>query len=127
MSNTSLFLDANVILEALLPGRKNARIAQKFIENPDSVISPLSAHLYVYFGQKEGFDTQTLLANISLYSICSLDYSAVNWATENCINNDFEDALQVACAVLSGCKSFVTFDRKLASAYQSHINFTLLP
>ncbi|MGH7158284.1 MAG: hypothetical protein ACREGD_04430 [Candidatus Saccharimonadales bacterium] len=40
--------------------------------------------------------------------------------------NDFEDALQVACAVREGCKRFVTLDGGLAKKYKPDIKIDLL-
>lgn len=121
-----LFLDANVILETLLPGRKYAAQAESYTANPDAIISPLTAHLYVYFGQRGGIDTSKLLANLDLFNYSDIDDSTVRWAIQNCVDGDFEDALQIASAILSGCDTFVTLDRRLVSQYKTHIEFKLL-
>lgn len=43
----------------------------------------------------------------------------VAWAYENIRDEDFEDALQLAVAVRTGCETFVTFDKHLAKTYSN--------
>ena len=116
----SAFLDANVLLEVLLPGRLKAKMAAKYIQR-ESVVSPLTAHLYVYYGKKEGFPLDALMRNLALLSFTDLGDAEVRWAIANCQGDDFEDALQVAWAVTYGCEEFVTLDRSLVQRYDRYI------
>ncbi|HUS25846.1 MAG TPA: hypothetical protein VMY99_00665 [Nevskiaceae bacterium] len=50
----------------------------------------------------------------------------VAWAIKYRQNDDFEDALQVACAVLEGCKEFITLDARLANSYGRFIEMRVL-
>ncbi|HTE22556.1 MAG TPA: PIN domain-containing protein [Candidatus Limnocylindria bacterium] len=119
--------DANILLEVLLRGRRKAEVAAAaLVRAEQACISPLSAHLYVYFGQKEKHTLADLLEDIQSYKITDMGSPVLRWAITNRQDDDFEDALQVACAVLGDCKQFVTFDGKLAKNYGSLIDVTLL-
>jgi predicted nucleic acid-binding protein len=121
----SVFLDANILLEVLLPGRQKAALADRYVQN-EAVVSPLSAHLYAYFGTKEGFSIETLTKQLALLNYTELGDDEVRWAIANCQDDDFEDALQVACAVISGSELFVTLDNPLAQKYQKFIKIKVL-
>ena len=121
----SVFLDANILLEVLLPGRQKAALADRYVQN-EAVVSPLSAHLYAYFGTKEGFSIETLTKQLALLNYTKLGDDEVRWAIANCQDDDFEDALQVACAVISGSELFVTLDNPLAQKYQKFIKIKVL-
>ena len=121
------FFDANVLLEILLPDRDNPdRAIQALRAASAQVVSPLTVHLYVYFGQRQGFESEQLLADVSKYLISDLGASEVAWAIKNHQNSDFEDALQVASALTSDAQVFVTFDKKLAENYQKFISVKVL-
>jgi predicted nucleic acid-binding protein len=121
----STFLDANILLEVLLPGRQKAALADKYLQE-EAVVSPLTAHLYAYFGTKEGFSIEALTKELALLNYTELGDDEVRWALANCQGDDFEDALQVACAVISGSELFVTLDKPLAQKYQKFINMQVL-
>lgn len=121
----SIFLDANILLEVLLPGRPKATLAESYIQK-EVIVSPLSAHLYTYFGVKEGFSIDVLTRNLALLQYTNLGEGEIRWAIANCQGSDFEDALQVACAVMGGCELFVTLDKPLARKYQKFINIKTL-
>lgn len=119
--------DANVLLEVLLPKRLKPDIASEAIRRAKMPsISPLSAHLYVHFGKKENFEVSELITIVGQYQILDFGDQQVRWAIAHCRNDDFEDALQVACAVMGGCDTFVTFDKQLAKAYSPFINMKVL-
>ena len=121
----SAFLDANILLEVLLPGRQKAALADKYLQE-EAVVSPLTAHLYAYFGTKEGFPIETLTKQLAFLNYTELGDDEVRWAIANCQGDDFEDALQVACAVISGSELFVTLDKPLAQKYQKFIDIKVL-
>jgi predicted nucleic acid-binding protein len=120
-----IFLDANILLEVLLPGRPKAALAESYAKQ-ESVVSPLSAHLYAYFGKKEGYSIEVLTGQLALLNYTDLGGDEVRWAIANCQGEDFEDALQIACAVISGCELFVTLDKPLAQQYQKFISMKVL-
>ncbi len=121
------FFDANVLLEILLPERSNPdRAIQALRAASAQVVSPLTVHLYAHFGQKQGFELSQLLEDVSKYLISELGANEVAWAIKNHQGSDFEDALQVACALTSNAQVFVTFDKKLAENYQKFIKVKVL-
>jgi predicted nucleic acid-binding protein len=121
------FFDANVLLEILLPDRANPDKAIKALQATNAhIISPLTVQLYAHFGHKQGFDLDQLLKDVSLYTISDFGKDKVAWAINNRQDADFEDALQVACALASDAQTFVTFDKKLAKNYQQFINIKVL-
>ncbi len=124
--NNSVFVDANVLLESVLKGRKHALKAQEYIGSHDVVISPLTAHLFVYFGQKDGIVLEALLDMLTKHRFTDCGSAEVTWAIHNIQSNDFEDALQVACAVTNKCKALATLDKNLASRYKKFITIKLL-
>jgi predicted nucleic acid-binding protein len=121
-----VFIDANLLLEATLQDRSGAPIAQKFLATHPVVISPLTAHLFVHFGRKDAIPQSTLFRLLKEYRLTDFGHHEVSWAMANCRGDDFEDALQVACAVLHGCDRFATFDRTLATRYRSFIHVQVL-
>lgn len=121
------FIDANVLLEVLLAGRKRAATATASLRRiDDGAVSPLTVHLYVYFGRKEGYTIDELLQDLQNFRTVTMDAAVVDWARKNMRDNDFEDALQVASAVLDGCERFITFDTKLAKQYGDVLDIKLL-
>jgi predicted nucleic acid-binding protein len=123
----STFLDANVLLELLLPGRAKTAAARQLVAHASGiVISPLTAHLYVHFGRKGGVSIHKLLQDVGRYNYTAFGVREITWAVANRQNDDFEDSLQVACAVLHGCARFVTLDAALAGKYRNLIDMKLL-
>jgi predicted nucleic acid-binding protein len=120
-------VDVNVLLELILPDRPKAPEAARFLGASENlVLSPLTAHLYVYFGKKAGLDLNDLVSDLANYRFTNFGAQEVAWAAANRQSNDYEDALQVACAIAHGCKSIVTLDKKLARQYAGFINVQLL-
>lgn len=124
---SSLFVDVNVLLEMVLPGRRYANQAVAAIAGQQTAISPLSAHLLVHFGRKERLPINDLLAIVESYQITDFGSDEVAWAIRHRQSDDFEDALQVACAVSHGCRTFITFDGPLSRRYGQFIDMRRLP
>lgn len=118
-NNNHLFIDANVLLEIVYE-RARAKDAMEIVRRgEDNVsISPLTAHLVMYFGLKIA-SVDALRTLLSDYTILSLEAVDVDWAFTNMRDNDFEDALQLAVAIRNGCQTFVTFDKKLYKTYKT--------
>lgn len=123
-----IFVDANIILEIILR-RDHFNEAVNFIKNNAGslYISPLTVHLVMYFGLQVS-SVSALRALLSDYFILPLNSTDVLWAFDNLQKNDFEDAMQLACAVSSECDSFITFDKSLIKHYekQTPIKFIAL-
>jgi predicted nucleic acid-binding protein len=123
--SSSVFLDANIVLEIVL-GRHNQQLAKdllfKYSDNLN--ISSLTAHLITYFGQKR-VDLPILRRFLEDYIVLSLDSVDFEWAFNNIRNNDFEDALQLSVAIRNGCNSFITFDKSLVDTYANLKNISV--
>lgn len=118
MPANAIFLDANILLEIVL-GRKQATAARKLLENQTEkpLISTLTAHLVVHFGQAI-VDLPVLRQFLGDYDLVSLESADFDWAFMNMRGSDFEDALQLAVAVRNGCSSIITFDKDLYKNYK---------
>ena len=57
----------------------------------------------------------SILDSCTLLELKPEDY---HWARKNEQGKDFEDALQMACAVRNSCEQFVTLDKGFAKKYQ---------
>lgn len=117
-----VFLDSNVILEVILKDRPKRHQVKEYLEyisesDEPSSISMLSVHLIMHFGRKEQIDDGLLQAVINENELFALSLDDYEWALANEKRKDFEDALQIAVAVRSGCDSFITLDTSLAKAY----------
>ena len=116
-----VFLDANIILELILERQKFQAVENIIRATDDHAISMLTVHLIMYFGIKNGVNAETLYGFIGGYKVLDISQSDYRWAKKYCHGSDFEDALQVACAVRSGAKQFITLDKTLANLYKKSI------
>ncbi len=126
MTDDPIFVDANVLLETILQSREHAELARQYLSTNRIIISPLTAHLLVYFGQKDGLKLDQLLNLLTKHKFSDFGTEQITWAIQNHQDNDFEDAIQVACAVTSEAQTFATFDKNLASKYQEFIKMQVL-
>lgn len=120
MAYSKAFFDANVLIEVVMR-RQAAQRVVKFQQNLGSTeltCSTLTGHLVMYFCSKN-YETPYLRDYLSNYSLLSLTETDFAWAFDNARSDDFEDALQIAVAIRSGCDSFVTFDKQLAQTYDN--------
>ena len=114
-----VFLDTNILLEIILVNRSRYAQVKHFLEmaREETAISALTIHLVMHFGRKEQADDAFLHATLSQSELLALTPQDYEWAASNEQGRDFEDALQVATAIRSGCTSFVTLDTVLAKRY----------
>ncbi|MGH7195682.1 MAG: type II toxin-antitoxin system VapC family toxin [Candidatus Saccharimonadales bacterium] len=111
-------IDANVALELILPNRQKVAQVTEILGNiSEPCISTLSAHLIWHFARLERIRDAVISDHIAAYQLLSLTAADYAWALRNERGKDFEDALQVAVALNSGCQQFVTLDRQLARRY----------
>ncbi len=115
-----VFLDANILLEYLLPDRTEVSEVRRLLQTIDqpTVISALTAHLVLHFGRVKRVSDDLLHAAIDRSMIVGLLPEDYHWARSHEIGNDFEDALQISVALRSHCTHFMTLDRPLAKNYQ---------
>ncbi len=117
-SVSSVFLDANILLEILLDREKNIdarKVLEKYAGSLN--ISALTAHLVVHFGQTR-VELPILRQFLADYTILPLEAADFDWAFVNARNQDFEDALQLSIAIRHGCIEFITFDKPLYETYK---------
>lgn len=114
-----VFLDANILLEIILKGRAKRLQVENFLAalSEPTAISMLSVHLIMHFGRAERANDEFLEDVIRENELLTLIPEDFVWALVNEKKKDFEDALQMAVAVRTGCKAFVTLDNNLAKAY----------
>ncbi len=113
------FLDANIVLELLLPDRSHvAEVAKVLGATSTSQISLLTVHLVWHFGRIERISDGLIAKILSDYALLDVTPANYAWALANEKGNDFEDALQVSVALANGCESFVTLDKQLAKHYR---------
>jgi len=120
-----VYLDANILIETILPGRPLAReVADRLDQiDTDIAVSVLTVHLVYHFGRKYKVPDDVLEDVLSPNLILALTPEDYQWAKINEKGRDFEDALQVACALRNGCASFMTIDKPLAKSYQPLLSF----
>ena len=114
-----VFLDANVVLEIILRDRAKRVQVENYLSlvSEPTAISILSVHLIMYFGRKAKAKDEFLEEAIGQNELLDLLPEDYKWALKNEPRKDFEDALQVAVAIRTGCEKFVTLDDKLGKAY----------
>lgn len=125
MAVNKAFVDTNVLVE-ILESRQKQKAAIKAIREHGGElhISALSCHIVGYISQQR-IGLELIETFLSDYEILSLAPEDVAWAFRNRRNDDFEDALQIACAVRNGCTTFITFDKQLAKDYQNLPSITV--
>ena len=120
------FVDVNVLLDILLD-RAHFSDSIKSISTPGTYcISTVSLSTTMYYVEKYKKDlsaVQTFLDSFMLLSVTSIDAA---WAFDNYAGKDYEDALQVACALRQGCTKLVTLDKDLARKYSRDIKVKLI-
>lgn len=123
-----ILLDANILLEILIPNRAHAEDILKWLEHNTSplCISMLTVHLVLHFGLRDNIDTeiiQTFLADYSKEALLPEDYAV---ALHLLRDKDHEDALQLAVAERTDCTAIVTLDKSFASTYNDLMPFILI-
>lgn len=123
-----VLIDANVLLEVLLPGRlQKTRVAEWLSVNKQTgCISILTVYLTLYFGLKAGIVESKIHEFLSDYLIQDLVVADYLQAKRLVKNKDYEDALQLATAIRTGCGAVVTLDKKFAQNYKDIFNFIVL-
>lgn len=120
-------LDANVLIEVIL-GRKKATICRDFIHKAtdDLAITTLSLDLVMYYAQKNKLNLKPIEQFLRTFLWLGLTEADAESAFRRFRNDDFEDALQISCALRERCTKFVTLDGPLAKKYVRDLAITLL-
>lgn len=123
-----ILLDANVLLEMLLPGRPQKETAIDWVERNKQPFctSMLSVHFVLHFGIKEGLtlaEIRSFLQDYPKIALLPEDYAA---AMRILKSSDHEDALQLAQAERIGASAIATFDTAFARLYSERMKFVTL-
>lgn len=123
-----IFLDTNILLEILLR-RRYYNAALKILADYEPAvlaISSLTASNVFYIAESAKIDLQKVENLIQSYQILNVDDADVKWALNHYKQQDFEDALQVSCAVRYKCSHFLTLDDGLRKKYAGQIPIQLV-
>ncbi len=117
-----VLLDANILIE-LFQKRQRTRQVQETIKEHEFYllcISILSVDLLLYFVERDKGSKRVAHDFLKNYQILDMNKTDYEWAQAN-DRGDFEDALQVACALRHGCQKLITLDQRLAKNHEKHI------
>ncbi len=111
------FVDVNILLE-VIQKRTRAKACEQFLVNDRAkAISTLTIDLVMYFIERDRLAWEPIKDFLGSFSWLPLTDADAQWAFMNFQGNDFEDALQIACALREGCSSFATLDGTLSKKY----------
>ena len=120
-------LDSSFILEILLRRHNSEKCAEILGKIKGNIgISIITVHHAYHFGKKAGIEFEKitrLLLDFHVFVSSVTDHSI---ALEIHRGSDFEDALQVACALNNSCDQFVTLDQKLCNRYRGLLKMITL-
>jgi len=117
-----VFLDANILLELLFKRKRYNEVVQILSNMPDAQFytSVLSADLVMYFVEAENQPKDLAWDFIDNYILLDITTEDTDWARKNDAG-DFEDSMQVGCALRNKCIKLVTLDKKFSTMYGKHI------
>ena len=115
MEQIKVFVDTNIVLDYFYARMRDGCAKTIVLVGQESMyemcISILTAINVLYITKK--YETRVSPDDIArLFRILPQDYEQYRYAQTIDID-DFEDAMQLACAVGGGCRAFVTRDRDL--------------
>lgn len=120
-------IDVNVIIE-IIENRSRASLCGRYLETckQPRVVSMLALNLVMYLAEKYKADVAVARKTLEQFRWLPVLPEDGVWAFARFGDRDYEDALQVACAVREGCTRFVTLDAGLAKKYKSDIKIDLI-
>ena len=115
MEQIKVFVDTNIVLDYFYDRMRDGCAKTIVLVGQESMyemcISILTAINVLYITKK--YETRVSPDDIArLFRILPQDYEQYSYAQTIDID-DFEDAMQLSCAVGGGCRAFVTRDRDL--------------
>lgn len=123
---SKIFFDANILLDILLPSRPNHEKALKVYAQICDSYDVLSTSENIlttieYIAHKNGTPCKTigrffisLEENFELYGFADVLHDSLKIYNDACIYQekiDFEDLLQLQCAIHNKCTTFITEDK----------------
>jgi len=123
---SKIFFDANILLDILLPSRPNhtkalevyVEICERYdvLATSENILTTIE-----YIANKNGTSCETigrffmaLEKNFELYGFADILHDSLDIYKHACEKQnklDFEDLLQIQCAVHHGCTTFITQDK----------------
>lgn len=119
-----IFLDENILLELFLNRKKAREVEDLLLEkiNEEFVISFLTADIFYHIGLKAGADFEDLQVSLKSFRVLECDQNTYHKVKLIKQNKDFEDFLQVACAIQHDVDEFYTLDLQLQKDYSKLLN-----
>lgn len=121
----STFVDTNVLMELIFSRLRRQAVTEALSVEPELSASILALSTTFYYIEKGRLDKPEAHEFFKNYQILGMNEADYNWAAQN-DQGDFEDALQVACALRHGCKKLITLDADLAKRHHKHIAVKLV-
>ncbi len=120
-------LDANVLIEIILDRKKSLACREFIRTSPDDLaITLLSLDLVMYYAERNNLELGPIERLVRTFLWLAITEADADEAFRHYAHNDFEDALQISCAMREGCTRFVTLDAALAKKYGTALTVTLL-
>ena len=121
-----IFVDANVLLE-VIQKQTRAKACEQFLSNDkNKAISTLTLDLVMYFVERDKLPWESVKSFLESFSWLPVTDADAQWAFMHFKGDDFEDALQIACATREGCSRLVTLDGPLSKKYAQDIVIDLI-
>lgn len=120
-------LDANMLIEIIL-GRKYEQSCRNYISatTEDLVTTMLSVDLVMYFAENKKLEQKKVEEFLRLFIWLPMTDQDGEWAFSHFNNDDFEDAMQISCAIREGCSRFATLDGGISRKYSNLIAIDFL-
>ena len=119
----NVLVDANVLMELFFNRpKRDATVAAITSLTKDSIVctSILSISVLLYFVETEKRDKTLAYSFLNGYKVLDMSEADFIWAQAN-DQGDFEDALQVSCALRHTCQKLLTLDKNLGLMYGKHV------
>lgn len=120
-------IDANVILE-IVEKRAHAAACEHLLKNTTEkrAISTLTLDLVMYFVERDKISLPPVKTFLESFTWLPVTEADAAWALAHFDGKDFEDGLQVACAMREQCSMLATLDKGLAKKYARHLPVKLV-
>ena len=119
----NVFLDANILLEILFKRSKYDKVVDSLnsMQDANFYISALSVDIVMYFVEQQKQSKDVAWQFLDCYNVLDLKFQDLSWAKDNDMG-DFEDALQVGCAIRGKCDLFITLDKNIEPKLGKYIS-----
>lgn len=123
-----ILLDTNIVMEIL---EKRSRFdavlhtLQRYAQE-ESAVTTLTLSTVFYLFEKNKQALPVIEKHLRSHRIISVTAEDAGWAFDHYQHDDFEDALQVAAAIRSGCSHLITLDGPLSKKYAEHLTIELV-